>query len=432
MDGAIADALAESAKGGDSWRQALEGATQSHRSFGWIMVALAVLSGGALFVLTIGSHRKRLEIIDLIERGEKVASQAAQGDFNARVLLIGRKDELGRMMIGFNRVLDLTEEFAKDAGAAMKMAGQKQYFRHIPLQGLRGDYLGYAEGINKVLADMDARDQETRRFEQSVHSLVSDVAVATKSIGLTASTMANRSENAGGRSLDVGEAAEITTERAGAVSDASRQLASAINEIAQQVGMSAQVAQSAVGDIGETVERMNGLADLVSQIGEVVQLISDIASQTNLLALNATIEAARAGEAGKGFAVVAGEVKNLANQTARATDDITRQVAAVQDAARSAANGIKGVVETIRRIDSISAAIAGAVQEQEAVTREISSHIDDVATKAGEVSENVAHLSKSSAEACGGTVRVIWSARKLSAVVDALSKQVEDYISKVG
>jgi len=395
--------------------------------------ALVVLGLAGLFLLlvSLSAFREVNAVLGLIERGAATAQQAAQGDLNIRVLRIGRKDELGRMLNGLNHVLDLTEEFAKDTGAAMKRAGAKEYFRYIPVQGLRGDYRTYAEMINKVLGDMESRDQETQAFEKNVHDMVSQVSSATTGIGRTAQTMAGRSESAGGRSITVGEAASTTTQLASAVSESTRQLALAINEIARQVTQSAEVAQNAVSDIGETVDRMTGLAASVSQIGVVVQLINDIAAQTNLLALNATIEAARAGEAGKGFAVVANEVKNLANQTARATDDISRQVGAVQDAARAAATGVEGVVATIRTIDGIASAIAGAVQEQEAVTRDISSHIDEVAAKASEVSENVAHLSQSTAQACGGTVRVIWSARTLSKVVEALNAEVNQYVSKV-
>ncbi|MBI3445893.1 MAG: methyl-accepting chemotaxis protein [Magnetospirillum sp.] len=393
-----------------------------------IILAVSVI---ALLAVSLSAFREVGSILGLIERAAIVAGEAAQGDLNVRVIRIGRKDELGRLLNGLNHVLDLTEEFAKDTGAAMKRAGAKEYFRYIPPQGLRGDYRTYAELINKVLGDMEARDQQTKTFEQSVHAMVSQVSSATKGIGQTAQTMAARSESAGGRSINVGEAAETTTHLAAAVSDSTRQLAGAINEIALQVTQSAHVAQTAVADIGQTVENMTGLAESVSQIGVVVQLINDIAAQTNLLALNATIEAARAGDAGKGFAVVANEVKHLANQTAKATEDISRQVGAVQDAARSAAAGVEGVVETIRSIDHISATIASAVQEQEAVTRDISAHIDEVAVKAAEVSDNVAHLSQSSAQACGGTVRVIWSARSLTKVVEALSAEVNAYVSKV-
>jgi methyl-accepting chemotaxis protein len=405
--------------------------TEGGASFAGGALVILGVAGLFLLVVSLSAFREVGNVLGLIERGAATAHQAAQGDLNIRVLRIGRKDELGQMLNGLNHVLDLTEEFAKDTGAAMKRAGAKEYFRYIPVQGLRGDYRTYADMINKVLDDMDARDQQTTAFEKNVQKMVSQVAAATSGIARTAQTMAGRSESAGGRSITVGEAADTTTHLASAVSESTRQLALAINEIAQQVTQSASVAQSAVSDIGYTVERMNGLAGSVSQIGEVVQLINDIAAQTNLLALNATIEAARAGEAGKGFAVVANEVKHLANQTARATEDISRQVGAVQNAARDAASGVEGVVATIRTIDSIAAAIAGAVQEQEAVTRDISAHIDEVAVKASEVSENVAHLSQSTAQACGGTVRVIWSARTLSNVVEALNAEVTTYVSKV-
>lgn len=396
-----------------------------------IAMAIIVLAGIALAAVSLLAFREINSVLILINRGQAAAVEAARGNLNTRVIRIGRTDELGALLNALNHILDLAEEFAKDTGAAMKFAGEGKYFRFIPTQGLRGDYQGFAQLANKVLADLEARDNDTSLFETSVQDMVSEVSKATQGITATAQTMAARSESAGGRSLDVGQAAEVTTELAASVSEATRHLASAINEIASQVAQSAQIAQSAVGDISQTVDRMTGLGESVTRIGDVVNLIHDIASQTNLLALNATIEAARAGEAGKGFVVVANEVKSLANQTARATEDITKQVAAVRAAAGAAANGVAGVVETIHCLDEISAAIAGAVQEQEAVTRDISAHIEEVAAKSALVSENVAHLSKASAQSCGGTVRVIWSAQTLSGIVDALHNRVSEYIRSV-
>ncbi len=390
---------------------------------------IALGLGGIIQALRL---RARLErTAGMLDRAKDAVARAAKGDLNARITRIDRSHPMSDLLIGINRVLDLTESFAKDTGAAMKLAGQKQYYRNIPETGFRGDFLEFVRHINKVLGDMEARDQETILFEQSIHEMVSEVAQSTVGIGQTANLMATRSEKAGGRSLSVGDAAQITSERAVAVSEVTRQLAEAINEIAQQVAQSTQVSRQAVQDIDVTSARMDGLAEKVQQIEVVVQLINDIAAQTNLLALNATIEAARAGEAGKGFAVVANEVKHLANQTARATEDISRQVSGVQEAAREAASGISSVVDIIRKLDEIASAIAGAVQEQEAATREISHNIDEVASKAAEVSANVAIVSQASAQACGGTVRVIWSANMLTRVVDALSKRVNEYVEKV-
>jgi methyl-accepting chemotaxis protein len=399
-----------------------------------LAVALAALAlvgtlTGVVALLSLG--RGSVPQQALIRRAADVVMAASAGDLNARIVRIDCGGDLGRLLHGVNRILDLSEEFAKDTGAAMLRAGRKEYFRIIPEEGLRGDFLTFAKLINNVLGDMEAREKETNEFEQAVKAMVGEVAKSTDGIAKTANLMAQRSERAGARSIDVGDAADATTERAHAVSDVTRQLAEAINEIAQQVTLSSRVAHEAVRNISSTSERVNGLASAVQRIGTVVQLISEIASQTNLLALNATIEAARAGEAGKGFAVVAHEVKSLANQTARATDDITTQVDTIQAAAREAVSAINEIVGTIRQMDEISAAIASAVQEQEAATRDISSNIDEVAHKADEVSGAVAIVSQVSAQACGGTIRVIWSATALDELVQALNRRVDEYLTKV-
>jgi len=291
---------------------------------------------------------------------------------------------------------------------------------------------------DEVAAERAAKEQRARtvnslsaEFERAMTEKVSAVERASHGISTTANAMAEKSQHSGSRSLEVGEAVGITTERAKAAAESTRQLTLAVNEIAQQVAHSGDISRNAVSEVNAMAEVMGGLTDAVRTIGEVVSLINDIASQTNLLALNATIEAARAGDAGKGFAVVAGEVKTLANQTAKATDDIARQISAVQEATRAMSSRIESVVGTIRSLDEAASAIAGAVQEQEATTRSISEDITEVAAQAVTVSSSVTALAKSSTIACAGTVRVIWSADELSQVVHELQNQATQFIEGV-
>jgi len=375
----------------------------SHSSVVWFFLTMAGAFCSAIVIIQLVGHGISADISKMT----LVMSRLASGDTDVTVPASSRRDEIGDM----GRAVEV---FKDHAIQAERVRGEREEERARAAQ-------------ERVTAINELSDV----FETTVSAKVAAVEQATHGIGMTAQAMANRSQNSGGRSLDVGEAAAITNERAADAAESTRQLSESVNEIARQIGHSSQVSRQAVGEVNAMSERMGGLSNAVRTIGEVVQLINDIASQTNLLALNATIEAARAGDAGKGFAVVAGEVKNLASQTAKATDDIARQINAVQDSTRSMADSIGSVVETIRSLDQASSAIAGAVQEQEAATRAIADSIGEVAVQAQKVSASVAELAKSSTMACAGTVRVIWSAGSLAEVVRELNQEAVGFIERV-
>ncbi len=372
----------------------------------WMVVAAAC---AALFGFVVSLILSRIMLGRPLRTLVQEIGRVASGDLDRRIEMISRPDDIGDMARA-------VEGFRADAQEKLRL----EEARKIEMERERAAQ----EKASAVNAFSDV-------FEQTVSAKVAAVQDAARGIDATAQTMAARAQQSGSKSLQVGEAVAITTARAASAASSTRELSQAINEIARQVSASTATSRQAVGEVAAMSEQMDGLSATVKSIGEVVSLINDIASQTNLLALNATIEAARAGDAGKGFAVVAGEVKTLANQTARATDEIARNISAVQESTRAMSGKIESVVNTIRSLDESSSAIAGAVQEQEASTREIAANIDEVAAQAVAVSKSVTALAKSSTLSSAGTVRVIWSASTLREVVEELSVEAKQFVERV-
>jgi chromosome segregation ATPase len=266
-------------------------------------------------------------------------------------------------------------------------------------------------------------------FEKTVKSVVQAVATASADMQTAASRLGSLSGQTTQESAAVASATTQTAANVQAVASATEELSASISEIGKQVENSVRIAREAVGqatDIGTTVD---SLAQAAQRIGAVIKLIQDIASQTNLLALNATIEAARAGDAGKGFAVVANEVKTLANQTAKATEEISVQIAGIQEATNHTVVAIRGIGETIQAVNEISTTIASAVQEQSAATQEIANNVAQAAAGTTEMSQNVHAVNSAARQVADASTEVMNSSSGLSQQADTLSTHVDEFLA---
>ncbi len=268
-------------------------------------------------------------------------------------------------------------------------------------------------------------------FDQAASNLLQTVSAATSQMANSAESMSGLAYDTTSKANAVAAAAEEMSVTVETVAAATEELSSSVDEIAQQVNRSAQIATEAVSEAERVSTMVDGLAAAATKIGEVVELINDIADQTNLLALNATIEAARAGEAGKGFAVVASEVKNLANQTGRATEEIGTQITDIQVATTDAVNAIQGIQQTINNINDITGSIASSVEEQGAATREIAHNISQTSAAAQEVSGNITEVTTAANQTGDESKQVLEAAQSVDQQTSDLRDKTESFLTAV-
>jgi methyl-accepting chemotaxis protein len=356
--------------------------------------AIGLLFGAVAGVLIGRSLSKPiLEITDTMR-------ELANDNTDIDVRYTTNKDEIGSMA----RAVEVFRENAievKRLAAAQKEAEQKAAEERV--QMLR---------------------QVASQIEEQIGSIAQRMAAAADQVKTSATTLSANADQATSQSTAVAGASEEASTNVQTVASAAEELAASVTEISRQVTTSTQITGRAVQEVEQTNEKVQGLADAAGQIGEVVSLISDIAEQTNLLALNATIEAARAGEAGKGFAVVASEVKNLASQTAKATEEISTQVAGIQTATQDAVNAILSIGKLIGEISDAANGIAAAVEEQGAATQEIARNVEQAAAGTQEVSSNIAGVAQS-AESTGSSARELLQA---SASMDSDSNSLQSQV----
>jgi len=276
-----------------------------------------------------------------------------------------------------------------------------------------------------------AVEELIKNFEQASNDALQNVLNVANSLQDTSTTMASAAETTNQQSGTVQSGAETASENVQTVATATEELSGSIEEISRQVTQSNTVSEQAVEESRQTRETMQGLAASAETIGDVVNLIQEIAAQTNLLALNATIEAARAGEAGKGFAVVASEVKQLANQTSKATDEIAQQIANIQSTATTAVKAIEQVDNVIEKISGYSASVASAVEEQSAATRHIADNVQQAASGTNTVTESIGGLNEAAAETTQAAQQVKLLSGNLSEEAERLKQVAQTFLANV-
>lgn len=331
----------------------------------------------------------------------------ADGDLEVDVPAQGRSDELGEMaqavQIFKDNAIKIKRLDAEQAEAENRAKEQK------------------AQEMN-ALADS---------FEKSVGVVAETVSSSSKSMQSSAQSMSSTADQALTQSKSVATTSEQASANVQTVAAATEELTASINEIGRQVTDAAGTANRAVDNAGATSQTIQGLVDSAQKIGDVVNLITDIAEQTNLLALNATIEAARAGDAGKGFAVVASEVKNLANQTAKATEEISQQISGIQDSTQEAANSVEGIGKIIGNINEVTTNIAAAVEEQSAATEEIARNVQEAASRTQQVSANISDVSQAASDTGTAAAEILNDAEQMSQQSVDLKRQVDTFLAQV-
>jgi methyl-accepting chemotaxis protein len=396
IDSIRADQVYNTAMG----QQQVERAHVTYTTSLWT-IGIATLTGAALALAA--SMWLNAGVVKRVVRLSAVMGQLARRDYAFDLPDAAQSDELGDLA----RAMESCRTGLREADQMTEAQAAEQ-----SVKVKRAEHIG---GL-------------TRGFETRAGEMIQTLASAATELGATAGAMTQAADRTSTRATAVAVAADHANSNVQTVAAAAEQLAASVAEITRQVSQSAQVTNQAVEETKRTDVAVRSLSEAAQRIGEVVKLISDIAGQTNLLALNATIEAARAGDAGKGFAVVASEVKALANQTAKATDEIAAQITQIQTATQSTVTAIGGVANTIGQVSHISAAIAAAVEEQGAATREIARNVQQAASGTTEVTSKIEEVGRDTTETGQGARDVLSAAEDVARQAEGMTAEIRGFL----
>lgn len=377
---------------------------QAHGSIVLVIVSAAL---GLVAGLVVALWTSIKGLSQPIGRLKSVMAAFASNDLSQEVPGVHRRDELGDMA-------RTVEVFKTNALEVQRMRAEQDQKDHLAAERRKADM-----------------NQLAGAFEAAVGEIIETVSSASTELEAAAATLTQTADGTQRLATDVTSASEEASGNVQSVASATEEMASSVSEIGRQIDSSARIARDAVRQAEQTDERINKLNLAAGKIGDIVSLITSIAGQTNLLALNATIEAARAGDAGRGFAVVASEVKALAAQTAKATSEISEQIAEIQTATQESVVAIKEVGTTINQISQITGTIAAAVEEQDAATKEIARSVAQAAGRTSDVASNITEVNRGAQETGSASAQVLSSAQSLSAESNRLKLEVGKFLATV-